>query len=697
MRDIPPQLLNIGNIYLGQENCEQALEYYQRALAGFETNRAQVGTSYALSNIGNAYGCLGQYSEALSYIERSRLLKTKFLPKDPGTLSDIGRIYRLQGKYREALDYYQKSLDLFQELKDFSFFAAGVMEAMAEIYYLQGNYSKSLEFADKATALAKQLDYPYAWNSLTTAGYAHRALSQTKEARKDLESAIGKIESLSTQTLGGQSQQEHYLEGMTGPYQMLVDISVSEDKILEAFGYAERFKARTLLDILQTGKIDITKAMSAQEREQERKFKLGIVSLNTRISREKEKISLDELNQQLQKKRLEFEDFQTRINISHPELKVQRGEMKPIGLDEAGGLLSDAKSAFLEFVVANNKAFTFVITKNALDKTTLKVYPIEVNQKDLTARVEKYRATLAAGDLDFQKQSRELYDLLLKPARAELSGKTNLIIVPDGPLWNLPFQALQNEKNRYLVEQAAVSYAPSLTALKEMAKKAKARKPDAGMELVAFGNPIVGKATSDRIKQVFMSEKLEPLPESERLVNEMGKMYGASRSKVYTGDAAREETAKTEAPKYRIVQFATHGILNNVSPMYSHLVLAQNDKNPNEDGLLEAWEMKDLDLKADMVILSACDTARGRISSGEGMIGMSWALFIAGTPTTIASQWKVESSSTTELMLEFHRQLLTGKVTKAEALRRASLKLLHSPKYQHPSYWGAWVLVGDGN
>jgi CHAT domain-containing protein len=97
------------------------------------------------------------------------------------------------------------------------------------------------------------------------------------------------------------------------------------------------------------------------------------------------------------------------------------------------------------------------------------------------------------------------------------------------------------------------------------------------------------------------------------------------------------------------------------------------------------------------IILSACETARGRISNGEGVIGMSWASFIAGAPTTVASQWKVESSSTTEVMLEFHRQLLTGKVSKAEALRRASLKVMKMPKYRHPSYWAGWVMVGDGS
>ena len=251
---------------------------------------------------------------------------------------------------------------------------------------------------------------------------------------------------------------------------------------------------------------------------------------------------------------------------------------------------------------------------------------------------------------------------------------------------------------RRFINQTAISYAPSVTALKEMSGSGKRRKREAKAELLAFGDPIVSESVTNRIKQVFMGEKLGPLKESGRLVNELGKIYGQDRSKIFVGTQASEETAKGEAPKYRIIQFATHGILNDASPMYSHLVLARNEKDPSEDGLLEAWEMKDLDLKADMVILSACDTARGRISNGEGVIGMSWALFIAGTPTTVASQWKVESSSTTELMLEFHRQLLTGKgISKAEALRRAELKVMKMPGFDHPSYWAPFVIVGDGS
>jgi CHAT domain-containing protein len=137
-------------------------------------------------------------------------------------------------------------------------------------------------------------------------------------------------------------------------------------------------------------------------------------------------------------------------------------------------------------------------------------------------------------------------------------------------------------------------------------------------------------------------------------------------------------------------------VLNDAAPLYSHLALATNDEK--EDGLLEAWELMQMDLKAELAVLSACETARGRISAGEGVIGLSWALFVAGVPSTVVSQWKVESSSTRDLMLGFHRGLRnkTRPLTKAEALRQAVLPLLKNPRTDHPFYWAGFVLVGDG-
>jgi CHAT domain-containing protein len=284
---------------------------------------------------------------------------------------------------------------------------------------------------------------------------------------------------------------------------------------------------------------------------------------------------------------------------------------------------------------------------------------------------------------------------------AQLRGKANLVIAPDDKLWDLPFQALLTGANRFLIEDAAITYAPSLTVLREMAKRRKNRGPNsAPATLLALGNPLLSRETVNRAALTLRDEKLDPLPDAEKEVKALSRLYGSARSKVYIGAEAREDRLKAEATQARVLHFATHGILNNASPMYSHLVLAQGDTN--EDGLLEAWELMQLDLKADLAVLSACETARGRFGAGEGIIGLSWAMFIAGVPSIVVSQWKVESASARDLMISFHRQALTSpvvaksKATKAEALRQAALKLMKNSETSHPFYWAGFVLVGDG-
>ena len=142
---------------------------------------------------------------------------------------------------------------------------------------------------------------------------------------------------------------------------------------------------------------------------------------------------------------------------------------------------------------------------------------------------------------------------------------------------------------------------------------------------------------------------------------------------------------------------ATHGTFNDASPMYSYLVLSQLHEKSTEDGMLEAWEILNMELKFNLVILSACETARGRYGAGEGMIGLTWAFFVAGCPTTVVSQWKVESASTSQLMVAFHKNLKTSGGNSAEALRKAELSLRNSAEFSHPFYWAPFVVVGAGS
>jgi CHAT domain-containing protein len=540
-------------------------------------------------------------------------------------------------------------------------------------------------------------------NTLTDMGRAYRANNQLTQAREAFEKAITTIETLRGQVAGGEQDQQHFFEDKLASYHSIVELLVEQKQFGAALGYAEQAKARVLLDVLHSGRINVNKAMTAAEQEQERGFNNRLISLNTQISRENQRSQpetarLNDLKAQLQKARLDYEAFQTNLYAAHPELKAQRGEVEPLTPDQVRALLPDPRSALLEYVVTDDRTYLFALTGNEL-----KVYPLTLKQKELGARVAQFRETVASGSPGFREPARELYDLLLKPAAAQLQGRTSLIIVPDGALWELPFQILQPGPNRYLIEDAAIAHAPSLTALREM-NKLRERKQEAASSptLLAFANPALGKQTITRVKSVLMDEKLDPLPEAERQVNAIKQIYGAPKTKVYIGAEAREERAKAEAGSYRILHFATHGILNDSSPMYSQLLLAQSEADTNEDGLLEAWEIMKLNLNADLVVLSACDTARGRVGAGEGMIGLSWAFFVAGSPTSVLSQWKVDSASTTELMMEFHRQLKAqmansaGSFSAARALRQAELKLLRNDQYRHPFYWAGFVVTGKG-
>ena len=698
---IPNRLVNIGLVHDIQGSYEQALEYYRKSLAIFESFGNKSGSARALSNIGSVHSDQGNYPQALEYYQKSLALVESLGDKAgvAETIFNIGIVHSRQGDYAQALERFQKSLAMYEALglKDN---IAGALKSTGNTYGLQKNYVKSLEYAERAATVARSIGASEKlWDSLTIVHRAYRHLNRPVEARQALEEAITIIETLRYQVAGGVEAQQRFFQSKVSPYHAMIELLMREGRPADALTFAEYAKARVLLDVLKTGRVNSAKAMTGQEQEQESKLRSELVSLNTQVTRASQQESpdqarLDELKSLREKARLKYEAFQTSLYAAHPELRAQRGDAPVVKGDEIAALLPNAGSALLEYLVTDEMTYLFAITKSA----GLQVYALPIKRDELIKQTESFRLQLAGRDLGFRASAGGLYQLLLKPAEAQLRGKTNLIIAPDDKLWDLPFQALLTQAGRYVLESSAVSYVPSLTVLREMkAQRNRRRAETTGTAVLALGNPTIGKETIGRAAVALRDEKLNPLPEAEKEVKALGQLYGSARSKIYIGAEAREDRLKAEAAQARILHFATHGILNNASPMYSHLVLAQGGRN--EDGLLEAWELTQMDLRADLVVLSACETARGRFGAGEGVIGLSWAMFVAGAPATLVSQWKVESASTRELMLGFHQRLMASskaKMTKAEALRQAALKLMKNPGASHPFYWAGFVLVGDG-
>jgi CHAT domain-containing protein len=170
---------------------------------------------------------------------------------------------------------------------------------------------------------------------------------------------------------------------------------------------------------------------------------------------------------------------------------------------------------------------------------------------------------------------------------------------------------------------------------------------------------------------------------------------------VFAGANATEPLVRAAAAEATVLHFATHGVLDDTNPMYSFLQLTRTGgKDAETDGRLEAWEILTLKLNAAVAVLTACDTARGEIGGGEGVIGLAWAFLAAGTPSTVVSLWQLESHSATALTLAFHRRLraslVAGHGEVAGSLRAAALELRRDPRYRHPFYWAGLVAVGDG-
>jgi CHAT domain-containing protein/Tfp pilus assembly protein PilF len=709
-------LNNIGIFYKEQGNHRLALETYARALDKFEKMNNRDGISRVLVNIGVVYQIQADYARALEYAGRALELK-QALKDRTGTavvLGNIGAAHYGQGNYGEAANYSERALKLFQEIGNQSAVANGFV-SLGEIAGKQGRYAEGLKLAERGKRLAEEVGRAeIIWQAHVTVATMLRATKEPAKARVELEKAIGLIEALRTRVAGDQQARQLFFESKLAPYHALVDLLVEQNAPADALMVVERAKARALLDVVRSGRVDVTAAMTPAEKEQEAALTRRLATLNNERFLERTRPTKDlarvkSVEEQLEQARLALEGFHTALYAAHPEIRLRRGETAPMSVADVRDLLPDATRVLLEFLVTDESTFLFVVRlprgvpsgRGAAPRVA--VYRVPLTQKALASRVAAFREMLATMDNRYPRVARELYDLLLSPAAAEFRAASRLVIVPDGPLWELPFQVLRTPRSEDLIDRYIISSVPSLSVLHQSMSRRGQRRASGPSVLTAFGlgNPTLGGDKIGRV-EALMDERLEPLPEAERQMRALARLYGSTHSTVYVGGDASEERFKTAASSFRVLHVATHGILNDQSPMYSHLVLAQRP-GAVEDGLLEAREIIQLDLTADVAVLSACETARGRVGRGEGMIGLTWAMFVAGVPTTIVSQWKVRSDSTADLMIAFHRRLRAqlarppGERDVAGALRLAALEIKRDSRYRHPFHWAPFVLVGDGN
>jgi CHAT domain-containing protein len=687
---------NMGVVLRRMGKYPEALNHYQSSLSLARELGDELSVSGITNNIAILHFSTGDYVRSLEYYEQSLKLKQKLddISGQSNVLLGIGYLHSVQGNYRLAKDFYMRSLELAEKINDTALIARALKNC-GLISSITNDYRTALDYYNKSITYARRSgDKVILAMALNNMGFSYYLMGDLPNAIKYTEESVAIKENLSDESnLAISLNNLGSFYGMAEKYEKGIELAHRAAAIGHKLGVPDLVwqSESTLGEICQRW---------GKNSEAEKHFESAIETvegLRTRVAGTEEdqqrffenKISpyyslftlLAGQNRREDALRL-AERARGRVLLD----VLQRGRLSrtrttPFSMTQLETIL-DSQTAVLEFMVNDQSTTLILIDKDT--KLNLNLFNVTIKREELKRLVAEFRDQLATKDLLFKKNARKLYDLLLGPVSEKLKDKRSLIVAPDGLLWDLPFQALQSEQS-YLLDQCSITYTPSISVLHEMVNLSR-KRVESKPTLLAFGNPTMGGGT-----------RLEKLPEAEREVKTISTLFG---SEVFTGASAMEERAKALMGRHNILHFATHGILDDKDPMSSYLLLSPSPDR-SSDGMLEAREVLNLRLKADLAILSACETARGRVGAGEGIIGLSWAFFVAGCPRTVVSQWKVETSSTTELMIAFHKEIKRNYETAsqyrvAESLRKAALEIKQRKEYQHPFYWAGFISMGNG-
>ena len=524
-----------------------------------------------------------------------------------------------------------------------------------------------------------------------------------EKAIRALQSPILQIENIRA-GVRVEADRTSYFAANTWPYRALALAQVENSEKnpadrREAFITSERVRARALEEALVGGTISATRQMTAEEHAQDQTLANSVTTAELQLeslrrARTSSQSLLYEAENSLAQARANQDRFRSEVLLRHSssfDSKSAPGVLDTSTLDD--GLDSIGQdTAVLEYLISDEFTLLFVVKKypEHQGKPGVRVIKLPVSRYELQGAISRLRTACENPNLPYQEPARKLYDVLIAPAEKYLEGLKHWVIVPDGELALLPFQALRSEKG-FVMQSVSVSYAPSVAALGKTIRLAEKRRKEWQSKPAENQNSALAMGAPN------FPPGFADLPEARAEVTEVAGIFGAH---AYLGAEATRQTALKLLPQVRYVHLATHSRLDPNSSLRSAIVLS---RTPTDDGFLEAQDLLNENLQSELVVLSACNTGSGRSVNGEGLQGLSWALFMAGSPANMVTQWEVSDKSTRILMKEFYRQLLAvpspGKpVNKSDALRAAQLKLIaEDKKYAHPYYWAPFILTGAAN
>lgn len=748
---------NIGNILFDKKNYDEAIEMHKKALEirqiNFGEDNPLVAASY--NNIGNSLFRKGDYDSALTMYKKSLSIREKTLPENHPDFAysfmNIGSIYSVKNDFDNSIEFHRIALSL--RLKAYGEkhpLTAGDYLNIAKVHFTKKEFDSSLYFCQKSIiSLVIDFDDTITFNNpelkkISLPQKLLEALSLKAEIYCQLSGSSdlnNLILSLNTYNLvvelidkirTGYKKEGSMLflgEQNEALYEKAIMVclklyTITKEKFYQqqALYFIEKSKTAVLQLALNETKAKTFSKIPSDKFEKEKEIKTELAYYTTAFLNEQNKknqidsIRLYDYQQKLFLLTNNYEELIKELERNYPDYFELKYQVNPRSLSDIQFSIPD-NTLMLNYFVGDTNIYIAAISKGNYEF-------ININKPgDFENLVRDFYTSIIKADTkNYIKISNRLTSLLIKPINTELRTKNRIIIIPHNVLYKIPFEALfSNEQNpdkkdytkfNYLVKDFHISYHYSATLFVESQK---AKNNFASKNFIGFA-PIFPKdknlgytistinaplfASNDYVlRSVSIDGKnYDELKYSEwevnSIINLFAQNYLGKINTAYFYSDAKEDSFKVNVKDFRIVHIASHSFINEDQPDISGVIFAQpNDSIYSNDGILYSAETYNLDLSADLVVLSSCESGLGKLFKGEGMIGLTRGFLYSGADNIIFSLWKISDKHTSELMVEFYKQMISGK-SYCESLRAAKLKLIENNITARPRSWAGFLLIG---
>ena len=735
----------LGQAYENLNEYTIALNNYENALRLFQTTDALDGAAIAVFKIARIYRLSGNADQALSFYERCLVLSRAAgkVRSEANALNDTALVYVYQGRYKLAIKQYRRIQEFYKKIGDRRGLATA-LNAYGDLLLQLGQNAKALKAYLRARPFSENSgDKGILAATLYNLARANRAAGSYDAAFTFIKQSLNLIEDLRT-NVETPDLRASYFSGAKKYYQLGEEILMKLEELRPGRGFAtealllnERARSRSLLDLLDESQRAFPEDAPKQLVEREHELR-GLIRAQAQNAMD---LTLEERNSsdapsvanQLAQLRAEYQEVLSQLREEHPR-GLSRAYAPVNELKEIQSELPDGSTLLLEYSLGEERSYLWAVSANSLKTYALpsrqtiedaahQLYKLLTALEGSKGETDKdYQVNVAAAEKAYFDKSNAFSEMVLGPVANDLGNK-RLLLVTEGALQYVPFEALpvpRSAQNLRLIDTNEVSSIPSVSTLIALRAAKIQRSP---LHVAAVIADPVFSLSDDRIPsngqfatiatasaapvrhpveiawpRVSESRRkgLARLPHSFEEAEAILAAAPEGTTMLAEGFDATPDMINGRIGDYQILHFATHAFVDAEHPELSGIVLSMVDRNGLEkNGLMSLQDIYNLDLSAQLTVLSACQTGLGQDVKGEGLVGLTHSFMSAGSKTVISSLWKVDDLATTTLMTYFYDGLLRQGMPTATALRLAKLRMMQDKRWSAPYYWAGFTLQGE--